>query len=98
MNRQSGPEVVEYNRGTYDPYYNPNTNPNTVHPTTIYHNGPNNTHVVNHDSVQKPIPNSELRQSQANRRGSRFDEYKRRAKEYKYNFFSMIDEPWNKCC
>lgn len=23
--RQTGPEVVEYNRGSYDPHYNPNT-------------------------------------------------------------------------
>jgi len=26
----------------------------------------------------------------------RFSNYK--GSEYKYNFFSLIDEPWNRCC
>lgn len=43
--------------------------------------------------------NSDLRRSDANRnRNSRFKDYVKRKLEYKYNFFSMIDEPWNRCC
>ena len=40
-----------------------------------------------------------LRKSDYSRSGKeqRFEDY-RKKNGYKYNFFSMIDEPWNRCC
>ncbi len=31
-------------------------------------------------------------------RDQRFNNYKKRANDYKYNVFSLIDEPWNRLC
>lgn len=29
---------------------------------------------------------------------NRYNEYRRNPYEYKYNIYSLIDEPWNRCC
>ena len=60
----------------------------------------------NREPVERPVATSShvvvenrgsnVRGSQT--RGSRFDEYRHKRPEYKYNFFSLIDEPWNRCC
>ena len=100
--RNTGPEVYDYNRDSYDPYHNPNQSNNTYHQSheTYHHTSPVHTdkapvHTTTHTTN---LHNSELRGSAANRRGSKYDQYRTRVKEYKYNFFSMIDEPWNRCC
>lgn len=69
----TGPEVVEYNRGTHDQY-------------------PNQPSLVAHQAHS-----SDLRRSDYSNKGDRFNDY-RRKNGYKYNFYSMLDEPWNRCC
>lgn len=97
MYRNTGPDVYDYNRGSYDPSSNHNAH-HSVEETVTYggHNNYPGVHTNTHQNGA--YGTNELRKSQANRRESRFDEYKRRARDYKYNFFSMIDEPWNRCC
>lgn len=31
-------------------------------------------------------------------RDQRFNDYRQKANDYKYNVFSLIDEPWNRLC
>lgn len=109
MNRHSGPEVVEYNRGTYDPHY-PNQYPNQypnhdISQPGIHHQTITTTeeHGYGHEhfrhSFQQPNPYwkaDDLRGSNHHDRKAKYDKYGRR--DYKYNFYSMIDEPWNRCC
>ena len=96
--RQTGPNVYDYDRGSYDHYSSPQH-------TTVHTNQPVHTNEVVYTNAEhretRPVvttSQTELRQSHANRRGSRFEDYRRKAKDYKYNFFSLIDEPWNRCC
>lgn len=55
-----------------------------------------NTEVHHSTSFDSHQRNTELKRS--NVRESRFKEYVKRRPEYKYNLFSIIDEPWNRCC
>lgn len=100
--RNTGPEVYDYGRDSYDPYPNqhPSNPPHQYNQEPYHHTPPvydqkGHNNSTNH---QTPVNNSDIRGSQANRRGSKYDQYRQRVKEYKYNFFSMIDEPWNRCC
>ena len=99
MYRQTAPDVYDYNRGSYDPYHpNSSTYPSNQPGSTInttHQPDPRSTYDNRQTSEQHVTP--ELRKSHADNRGSRFADYKRRAQEYKYNFFSMIDEPYNRC-
>ena len=61
--------------------------------------------MIHHTSSQQPVevrgPNSNdsMRKSDYSGRGKeeRYNEYKKK-NGYKYNLYSMIDEPWNRCC
>lgn len=59
----------------------------------VYHS---NHEVQRTSPIESHHRTNELKRS--NVRESRYNEYQKRKAEYKYNFFSMIDEPWNRCC
>lgn len=51
-----------------------------------------------HNEQRQSGYQSNTRGSNFEGRGSKYDLYQQRSKNYKYNFFSMMDEPWNRCC
>ena len=86
----------------YHNNYHSNPTPiyNTTHESSLQQHHGTTTTVAPvttsaHDSTLK---GSQLRGSQTRTRGSKYDQYRHRANEYKYNLFSLIDEPWNRCC
>lgn len=100
--RNTGPEVYDYNRDSYDPYHNhhPSNPPQHYSQETHHHTTPvyDEKAPVHSTTHQTAVNHSDFRGSQASRRGSKYDQYRHRVSEYKYNLFSMIDEPWNRCC
>lgn len=53
---------------------------------------PNDVHYRGHNRSD-----GDFRRSGYDLRGSKYDDYQKK-KNYKYNFFSMLDEPWNRRC
>jgi hypothetical protein len=83
---QSGPDVYDYDRGSYG-------NNSQVPPP------PPPPQTVTYQHQQQQQQQDKLRKSDYSNSSSnkRFNSYQRK-NNYKYNFFSLIDEPWNRCC
>ena len=93
--RYSGaPEVFDYNRNSYESYNSHilNTQPHVA-------SDPRYPHQQDYFQTNTSQSNNYRSTSQApSNRGSNFDNYKAKLQEYKYNLFSLVDEPWNRCC
>lgn len=90
MSNNSG--VYEYNRGSYDSYSRPQGSGGYQ---------PQGQFPQQDPRFPVPIENDpNLRRSRFVDRntGTRYDDYRKRRGEYKYNIYSLIDEPWNRCC
>lgn len=90
MSNNSG--VYDYNRGSYDSYPRPNPVGPNGYPQGQFQQDP-----------RYPLPaenDQTVRRSRFVDRstGTKYDEYRKRRGEYKYNIYSLIDEPWNRCC
>ena len=64
-----------------------------------YNRGSYDTYPNQPSYPQRHPSNENFRRSDYSGSGKndRFDQYKKK-NFYKYNLFSMIDEPWNRCC
>jgi hypothetical protein len=92
MSIRQEPSVVDYNRSSYDSYGRPVAINTTSNPGYTVHTEPQyQTHTVSH------VPQTQVR-VQDRRTGANYDEYRNTKYEYKYNIYSLIDEPWNRCC
>lgn len=77
-------QVNDYNRNTYNSY-------GSVTPPAGQHD-PRYPIQASDDPTLRRSRFRELRQD------PRFDSYHKKINEYKYNIYSVIDEPWNRCC
>lgn len=83
----AAPQVFDYHDS-----YNSNTQP-------LVASDPRYPHQQDYFQTNTSQSNSYRPTSQVpSNRGSSFDSYKAKLQEYKYNLFSLIDEPWNRCC
>lgn len=97
MSHITGPTSYDINRNSYDSY-NLGTQSNW--------SGPGTTGPIVHIDSRYPIPpeaDPTLRRSRFQEFPSvaKYDSYSAKAKtlgDYKYNLYSLIDEPWNRCC
>lgn len=91
------PSVVDYNRGGYDSFpRSPNQGNNFQ--------GPPPQQGLNYNDPRYPLSqdqNPTLHRSRfQDRRTSNpnYNDYRKAKYDYKYNIYSLIDEPWNRCC
>ena len=78
--RNTGPEVYDYNRGSYDPYHNPSNNFSGQQNVSPVFNQENGTVTPVNPSINTHPVKAELRGSAAGRRGSKYADYTQRAK------------------
>jgi hypothetical protein len=94
MSIRNEPNVVDYNRSSYDSYGRPIGGTSSV--------GPQQTYPANQDPRYPTQPEYQSQTGQPRfpdrRTGTNYDDYRKSKYEYKYNIYSLIDEPWNRCC
>lgn len=97
---------MDYRQGSYG--YGSQSQPQQISQGQAYNNAPYGSAVGGNQRDPRypiqPYEQSNLRGSGAygqggNWRGSNYNDYvKKKPYEYKYNIYSLIDEPWNRCC
>lgn len=86
------PSVINYSQGGYDSY-----------PRNSYQGQGSNPSSINYNDPRYPVPqdqNPTLHRSrfQDRRQGTNYSDYRKAKYDYKYNIYSLIDEPWNRMC
>lgn len=106
-NRSSGPEVYNYNSGNsgrYDsvpPYFVPQQ-ANLPQQSVISQPSSNLVSADSRPPAQQAQPTqgrvSAVGSNNSNQGNSKYEQYRAKSPEYKYNLFSVVDQPWNRCC
>lgn len=82
------PNVIDYRGGSYDNFNRGTTG----------QSGAGYSHDPRYPIPQENDPTLRRSRFVDRNTGNRYDDYRKRRAEYKYNIYSLIDEPWNRCC